>query len=117
MKSKTSIGNEGEELAADYLERQGYSVIARKYRYKRFEIDLIAKKRNLLVFVEVKMRKNVLFGYPEDFVDYRKVDKIMEAADQYIYENRTDQPIRFDIISIISDKGNIEIKHFKDAFY
>jgi putative endonuclease len=113
MSRNIIAGREGEEQAALYFEKMGYEIIARNYRYKRAEIDLIIKKENLLVFVEVKLRSTVIFGLPEDAVDEKKEEMVLSAADNYIYENDWKGEIRFDVISIISKK---EIKHFEDAF-
>lgn len=116
MSEKIRTGNAGEKQAAAYLEGKGFEIIARNYRYRHAEIDLIAKKENLLVFVEVKTRRSSRFGEPESFVTSRKIAKIFEGAEQYIYETNWHGNIRFDIVSI---KTGIlaEIVHFEDAFH
>ena len=86
------------------------------YRYSRSEIDMIASKDDLLIFVEVKARSNVSFGLPEQFVDEKKAKNIMKAAEQYIFEIDWNGNVRFDIISVIIKKS-IEIEHIEDAFY
>jgi putative endonuclease len=106
-------GNRGESLAADHLISNGYQILARNYRFKKREIDLIALESNTLIFIEVKYRKNSLFGNPEDFVTPSKEGFILSAAENYIYETKWKGKIRFDIISIT--KGN-SLLHFKDAF-
>lgn len=111
------IGDYGEQLAADMLKDKGYKIVASNYRYKRSEIDIIAEKDGTLVFVEVKTRKNASFGYPEDFVNEKKAEMIIAAAENYIFENKWKKNIRFDIISVIMGKEGNEIVHFKDAFY
>jgi putative endonuclease len=110
-------GDFGEKLAAGLLIEKGYLIIESNYRYRRSEIDLIAEKDGILVFVEVKTRKNSRFGYPEDFVTERKVEMITSAAEQYVFENGWKNDIRFDIISILMGKEGNEIEHFIDAFY
>ncbi|MBX2965134.1 MAG: YraN family protein [Cyclobacteriaceae bacterium] len=116
MTDKSAIGKKGEELAAAYLEQKGYRVVARNYRYKRFEIDLIVQKENWLLFVEVKTRSSSAFGEPETFVDARKGRRIFEAAEEYIFSNNWRGHIRFDIIAI--KQGNPpEIRHFEDAIH
>lgn len=67
-----AFGQYAEIVAADYLVKKGFKILAQNFRYKRFEIDLIVKKDELIVFVEVKARKNNLFGHPEDFVNRKK---------------------------------------------
>ncbi|WPP53400.1 YraN family protein [Catalinimonas niigatensis] len=109
-------GQSGEDRAALFLEAKGYQIIHRNYRYRRAEIDLIAQKDQLLVFVEVKTRRSSDFGHPEDFVGSRKAALIIEAADHYIHQHNWQGDIRFDIIAIIT-QPSIEIQHMEDAFY
>jgi putative endonuclease len=116
MSDKIRIGNKGEAMAADFLQAKGYEIIAKNYRYKHAEIDLIVKKEKLLVFVEVKTRKSISFGEPEAFVSDKKAAKVMEGAEQFIIEQHWHGNIRFDIVSVKT--GALEtIEHFEDAFY
>lgn len=110
------IGKEGEVLAAGYLIKNGFEVIEKNYRYRRFEIDIIAKKENTLIFVEVKTRSGNYFGQPEEAVADKQAAQIMEAAENYIMALDWKGDIRFDIISILKGKEN-QITHFEDAFY
>lgn len=110
----TSVkGKTGEALAARYLQKQGYEILASNYRYKKAEIDLITRQGKLIVFVEVKLRTSLDYGLPEQAVTPQKQALILLAAENYLVENNLDNDIRFDIISIIND----EIDHFEDAFY
>lgn len=111
-----STGQKGEDLATQFLEKEGYQIVERNFRYKRAEIDIIAKKDGLMVFVEVKARSSSAFGYPEDFVDEKKSELIMAAADHYIDQMNWEGLIRFDIISIML-KPQVSVRHFEDAFY
>lgn len=108
-------GDKGEKIAKDFLIENDYQILESNYRFKKAEIDIIAKIDNLLVFIEVKTRKNKSFGNPEDFVSDRQKELIMSAADEYLFQNPSDR-IRFDIISIIMHASKISIKHFIDAF-
>lgn len=117
MSDKTKKGQEGEALAADFLIGKGYEIVARNYRYKRSEIDLIVRKNNWLVFVEVKMRSSDSFGFPEDFVDYKKANNIIDGAEQYTYDQDWQGNVRYDIVSIRDQHGRKEILHIEDAFY
>lgn len=117
MNTKAELGKEGEQLAANYLVTKGYEIIEQNYRYKRSEIDLICKHNNLLIFVEVKAKSYTSFGEPEHSVDDKKAAKVMEGAEQYIHEIDWLGDIRFDVISIVKNKGTFEVKHFEDAFY
>lgn len=118
MKSqKKETGKKGEELAVAYLLKKGFEILCRNYRFKRAEIDLICKKDQLLVFVEVKFRSNVAYGLPEDAVSNNQQEKIIEAAENYLFENQWESNIRFDILSVLYLNGKLEISHFEDAFY
>lgn len=109
-------GNYGENLAAHFLENKGFTILERNFRFKRAEIDIIAKKEKLLLFVEVKARTNQNFGFPEEAVNEKKVGLIIMAANHYIHEKHWHGEIRFDIIAI-SLKGTVEVVHLEDAFY
>ncbi|MBL7861245.1 MAG: YraN family protein [Cyclobacteriaceae bacterium] len=117
MSDKIQKGMEAENLAADFLKQQGYEIVARNYRYQRSEIDLIVRKENWLVFVEVKMRSSDAFGYPEEFVDYRKAKNIVFGAEQYTFEHNYEGNVRYDVVAISLRNGKPEIRHFEDAFY
>lgn len=117
MGNNKELGDKGEVIAANYLEKEGFRIEARNYRYCRNEVDIIARKENLLVFVEVKTRTSTYFGYPEESVTDRKADLIMEAADNYIQENDWQGNIRFDIIAIEFQPNQHQVHHFPDAFF
>jgi putative endonuclease len=117
MSDKIKKGKEGEDLAADFLVRQGYEIVERNFRYRRSEIDLIVRKENWLVFVEVKMRSSDAFGYPEEFVDYKKAKNIVYGAEQYTFENDYNGNVRYDVVAITMRNGVPDLKHFEDAFY
>ncbi|MCU0356246.1 MAG: YraN family protein [Cyclobacteriaceae bacterium] len=114
MSDKQTIGKMGEEMAARFMEEMGFQVVARNYRHKHAEIDLIVHRDNWLIFVEVKTRSSTTYGEPETFVDFKKGRKIMEAAEEYIFTTNWRGHIRFDIVSV--KLGNPpEIRHFEDA--
>ena len=110
--TKQIIGNIGEEKAVELLIKKGFSILERNYRYKKAEIDIIAKYDTFLVFIEVKTRKNNNFGNPEETVSERKIELFQNAAEHFMIENNINLMLRFDIIAIT---GN-EIIHFEDAF-
>ncbi len=118
MKSQL-IGNVGELASTKYLLKQGYQIIHKNWRHKRLEVDLICKKDDMLIFVEVKTRSSRRYGQPEVFVDAAKQKHLMNAADAYCYTTDYDSEIRFDIIAIdVNQQQEVEdIKHFPDAFY
>lgn len=117
MSDKILKGKEAENLAANFLKQQGYEIVARNYRYQRSEIDLIVRKGSWLVFVEVKMRSSDAFGYPEEFVNYRKAKNIVFVAEQYTYNTKYEGNVRYDVVAISMRNGKPEIRHFEDAFY
>ncbi len=109
-------GDLGEDVAAEILKKTGYEILERNYRYKRSEIDMICLKDNLLVFVEVKALNSNRFGHPEERVNEYKIQKVMEAAEDYIYAINWQNDIRFDILSI-DLKNHANYLHIEDAFY
>lgn len=118
--NKKTIGQEGEDLAAEYLVNNGFEMITRNYRYGHGEIDIIAKDKSNghLVFVEVKTRKNLEFGEPENAITKSKIRQLKKIADAYIYEkDLNDVECRFDVMAIIWNKETKpKITHFKNAF-
>ncbi|MBI5476512.1 MAG: YraN family protein [Ignavibacteriales bacterium] len=117
MLSKTKKGTIGENLAVDYLEKKGYRILQRNYRFEHGEIDIIAEDGNVLVFVEVKARRSKEFGEPEDAVTPRKREKIRATANGYLFENNIDdKECRFDVIAIDYQDTKTEIRHITDAF-
>ncbi|KAA0258666.1 YraN family protein [Deferribacter autotrophicus] len=106
------IGKAGEKKAAKYLISKGYSIIDKNYRCKFGEIDIIAKKDDVIVFVEVKTRKNRNFGYGFEAVDRKKIDKIIKVAERFLMSRNIENPCRFDVISIDGD----DITHIENAF-
>jgi putative endonuclease len=118
--NKKTIGQEGEDLAAEYLVNNGFEMITRNYRYGHGEIDIIVKDKSSghLVFVEVKTRKNLEFGEPENAITKSKIRQLKKIAEAYIYEkDLKDVECRFDVIAIIWNKETKpKITHFKNAF-
>ena len=109
-------GTRGELRALKFLLENGYVVLTRNYRYRHYEIDLVASHEGVLVFAEVKTRGSKNYGYPEEFVDEDKMDFVRLAAENFIEEHNWQGEIRFDIIAILEKGGSVEITHFVDAF-
>ena len=116
MAEHNDLGRKGEELAIEYLEKKEYLIVEKNYRYKKAEVDIIARKEAVLVVIEVKTRSSTYFGNPQDFVNPKKIKLLVMAIDNYVIEKDLDVEIRFDIIAILKDKGNYTIQHIKDAF-
>lgn len=112
-----TFGKLGEQIAAVFLREKGYQILARNYRFKRSEIDIICRKKELLIFVEVKTRSSKAFGEPETFVSHNQQEAIIRAAEEYILNNDWKGNIRFDIIAIYKRGKEEELTHLEDAFY
>lgn len=115
--ARLSLGRSGEEAAALYLAAQGYRVVARNLRTPVGEIDIIAQKAKVLIFVEVKTRRSLAFGTPQEAVGPRKQRQIIRAAQWYLSDaqQRGLQP-RFDVIAILYPPSGPQIEHIVNAF-
>ncbi len=110
-------GATGESIACRFLEKKGYKIIERNYRCHSGEIDIIAMERDTLCFVEVKMRTNFSYGPPYLSITPQKQHQISLVALNYLARTkRKFGGIRFDVVSIESEKGGEKIKLFKGAF-
>ena len=114
------VGAWGESLAAGYLQKKRYKLLATGYRCRFGEIDLIVSDRKYIVFVEVKLRKSDKFASAMEFVDIRKQNRIRTTAEIYLDQNPTELQPRFDVIEIYAPQGIDTIKpvihHLEDAF-
>lgn len=114
------VGAWGEAVAAEYLKRKRYRLIASGYRTRFGEIDLIVRNKKYLVFVEVKLRKSADFARACEYVDHRKQERLRTTASMYLSQNPTKLQPRFDVIEIYAPFGtetqNPEINHMEDAF-
>lgn len=117
MAQHNELGKQGEQLAVDHLFVQGYDIVARNYRYLKAEVDIIARKGDILAIVEVKTRSTADFGNPQDFVKRKQIQRLVEAVDYYVNENQLDVEVRFDIIAIVRQGKSFQIEHLKNAFY
>ncbi len=118
MPSKPQIlGERGESLAAWYLRQEGYKIIEQNYRSHLGEIDIIAKEKKTIVFVEVKSRRSVRYGSPKWAVTPKKQRKISMVALHYLKATRqTDVKARFDVVAITSNRDEPQIEIIKNAF-
>jgi len=109
-----NIGNKGENIACEYLKKQGYKIIARNLYIGKSELDIIAKDGKTLVFVEVKTRFTSLFGSPVESITESKIKNIIFSAKMYIASYKMyNVAVRFDVIGVDGEK----IEHIKDAFW
>lgn len=118
---RQATGRAGEDLAAGHMESLGYQIIARRYRVRVGEIDLVACRAGLLVFIEVKTRRQTRFGAPAESVHRQKQARIARAAEQFLQRPAArslgDMSCRFDVIAVTFDEdAKARIEHLEDAF-
>lgn len=118
-----ALGAKGEELAADFLTRQGYEIVTRNFRYDRGEIDIIVKRQKLISFCEVKTRTTRTFGTGEEAVNFRKQNQLRKVAEGFIAEQQLthesftdDHEFRFDVIVIEIGRNQTNIRIIENAF-
>ncbi|AZA87509.1 endonuclease [Chryseobacterium shandongense] len=117
MAQHNDFGKKAEDLAADFLLKNGYKILVRNFRYQKAEIDIIAEKNNLIIICEVKARSTDVFNLPQESVNKKKIKLLVSAADYYLQEFKVLKEVRFDIISLLPDeKQNLVIEHIQDAF-
>jgi putative endonuclease len=111
-------GRQGEALAVEYLEQQGYRIQQQNYRCRSGEIDIIAWDGSTLVFVEVKAKGQLRFGAPQVMVDWRKQQKLVRVAMTYVQQQGlSNTPLRFDVVAILLPPDGVpEVTHLPAAF-
>ena len=117
MAEHNELGKLGEELAVEFLRKNGYEILEPNWTFQKAEIDIIAKKENILAIVEVKTRSSIEFGLPQDFVKPKKIQLLVKAVDAYVIEKDLDIDVRFDIIAIHKEGKSFVMDHLIDAFY
>ncbi len=117
MAEHNELGKLGEELALEYLINKGFTILETNWSYGKEEIDIIALNKEFLIIVEVKTRSSLLFGDPAEFVSKQKQRLLIKATQFYVERFHIQQEVRFDIISILSNKYQTEITHIENAFY
>ena len=113
------LGQYGEEQAVHFLRRKGYRIVERNFRCRQGEIDIIARRRNILAFVEVKLRRDDRFAAAREFVTSAKQRRILAAASLYLAQCGEDLQPRFDVIEVYApdgERGPITINHLENAF-
>ncbi|MBE0390593.1 YraN family protein [Flavobacterium sp. PL002] len=127
MAAHNDLGKLGEEMAVAFLQKEGYEILDTNWTFQKAEIDIIAKKENILAIVEVKTRSSIAFGLPQDFVSPKKIQLLVKAVDAYVNKKNLDIEVRFDIIAINNESKKTQtaqkedksfvIEHLIDAFY
>ena len=116
MAAHNELGKWGEEQAAHYLQRKGYDIVERDWRSGHRDLDIIATDGDSVVFVEVKSRRNRVFGEPEDAIDYQKLRNLRQAINHYVKLHHICQNMRLDAVTVVGtpDGGEPEIIHIED---
>ncbi|MFA9192496.1 YraN family protein [Flavobacterium sp. FZUC8N2.13] len=117
MAEHNELGKLGEELAVEFLQNNGYTILETNWTFQKAEVDIIAQIADTLAIVEVKTRSSIEFGLPQDFVNSKKIKLLTKAIDNYVVEKNLDINVRFDIIAIQKDHKSFVIEHITDAFY
>ncbi|WP_303316411.1 YraN family protein [Flavivirga abyssicola] len=117
MAKHNELGKKGEQLAIDFLLKNGYNILERNYRFDKAEVDIIAQQNDTLAIIEVKTRSTTDFGNPQDFVKPKQIQRLVKAVDHYVNANGLDVEVRFDIIAIVKAGKGFNIEHLEDAFY
>lgn len=110
------FGQLGEDIAVQYLERKGYTIRERNYRFGKVELDIVSEFNNEIVFIEVKTRTSDAMAYPEQAVGKSKQRNIRLAAENFMEEHNLKLSARFDIVAVIKGE-KFEVEHIEDAFY
>lgn len=111
---KKEFGNTGEDIATQYLEQHGYIILERNFYCKQGEIDIIAKEKNEIVFIEVKSRSDIGYGTPSEAVNRQKIRHLYRTARYYLYKNKClNNYIRFDVIEVLIKNGKFNINQIK----
>lgn len=117
MADHNDFGKIAEDMAADFLQKNGYKILTRNFRFQKAEIDIITEKDDLIIIVEVKARSTDVFMLPQEAVTKTKIRSIVLAANHYMEEYNKQNEVRFDIISVLPDENkNLIIDHITDAF-
>ncbi len=118
QKNTKYLGNFGESIAAEYLLSNNYLILEKNWRFKKYEIDIIAQKNNVIHIIEVKTRNASEYGEPEDFVSKAQQKFIVTAANEYLMQNNLNFDCEFDIIAIkLQENKQSQLNHIKNAFY
>ena len=114
---RKKIGNQGEDLAARYLQQQGYRILRRNYHSRYGEIDIICEYQRVIIFVEVKTRRSERYGSAEESVTWTKQQRLRKTALHYLQQrNEPFKEIQFDVITVRLEGARPIINHIKDAF-
>ncbi len=117
MAEHNELGKQGEQFAVEYLRENGYEILETNWTFQKAEIDIIAKKDNILAVIEVKTRSGIDFGLPQDFVKPKKIQLLVKAVNEYVIANDLEITVRFDIIALQKKDNGFIIEYLQDAFF
>ncbi|HEX8563852.1 MAG TPA: YraN family protein [Flavobacterium sp.] len=117
MAEHNELGKRGEEIATEFLRGNGYEILEMNYVFQKAEIDILARKDQVLAVVEVKTRSSTGFGLPQDFVNPKKIRLLVKAVNEFVLQRDLDLEVRFDIIAIHKQNETFVVEHLVDAFY
>lgn len=118
MNDNKTTGNLGEELAAEWLIKKGYTIVERNWRYRFWEVDIIASYNNRLHFFEIKTRTTKRFGHPEESIGKEKMQSLKKAAEEYLYRHTQWKYLQFDVLAItIINNNPVEYFLIEDVFF
>ena len=117
MAAHNELGKAGEKEACEFLKANGYEVLATNWKNQRAEADIIAKKNDLLLIIEVKTRSTDYFGEPGEAVGKQKQRMMVKAAEAYLEINNLDIEVRYDIIAVIMNEKTKKLVYIEEAFY
>lgn len=105
MALHNQLGKQGEQMAVAFLKQRGFEILHQNWRYSHYEIDIIALKKTVLHFVEVKIRSSLAYGYPEESVTKKKFKALLNAADEFLFQHQQYRHVQYDILAITTNKN------------
>jgi putative endonuclease len=117
MTESKDLGDKGEDLAADFLRKNGYTILFRNWKYGKYEIDIIAENREFIIFAEVKTRSENPLDPPVNAITRDKQKAMIWGAEAYVRRYRINKESRFDVIIVLQKGDDFEIEHMPYAFY
>jgi len=117
MADHNELGEIGEQMAVDFLIQKGHKILDRNFKFKKLEIDIVTEFENKIIITEVKTRQSDYLTDPRELVSKAKQNGIVKTANYFIQENEIDLEAQFDLIVIVLNQKQKEIKHIEDAFY
>jgi putative endonuclease len=117
MAEHNELGKIGEQMAVDFLIKKGHKILDRNFNFKKLEVDIVTEFEDKIIITEVKTRQSDYLTDPRELVSHSKQKGIVKTANHYIQENEIDLEAQFDLIVIVLNQKQKEIKHYEDAFY